>query len=306
MGAFVRLAREGQGNFDAEGMQLRWNYGADGLASVSGLEVRVFATEMVYHPQGDFSIASGAPGGKSPVINGRLSPVLSIDDDSSIRIKGDAGLDRDADGVIDNSIYPTGYYPFYMFKYEMSEQQYADFLNCLTIGQQNSIGVAGTFITQSGIQYFSARPNAACVGADDTRMLAYADWSGLRPMSFLEFSKAYNGARTPRYNCYDTYILGACSNFGSSPVPDVSTHYSWGAGVYGCKSLSGILHEPYVRLSSSTFNRTIHGNGVLSSLGLHDEASWNGLPLIWHDYLNCHNNSFCSYGAGFRLCRTAE
>jgi hypothetical protein len=116
-------------------LQLRWNYGADGLSSVSGLEVRVFAIEMVYSPQGDYSMTAGAaaPGNKIPVINSRLSPVLSADGDASVRIKGDAGLDLDANGTVENTIYPTGYYPFYIVKYEMSEQQYADFLNCLTL-----------------------------------------------------------------------------------------------------------------------------------------------------------------------------
>ena len=218
MGAFVRLGQKGQGNFNAEGMQLQWNYGLDGLNSVNGLEVKVFATEMVYQPQGDFTIGKfrintkvenpwhpdtlfdfnlSASGKNTPVINSRLTPKLSAYGISGIRIKGDAGLDLDSNGTIDNTTYPTGYYPFYLFKYEMSEQQYSDFLNCLSPGQVNNLGIAGTSITMNQGQYFAAAPNRACKGANAIRLLSYADWSGLRPATFLEFQKAYNGPNYP-------------------------------------------------------------------------------------------------------------
>jgi hypothetical protein len=295
MGAFVRLALEGQGNFSSEGMQLRWNYSADGLASVSGLEVRVFAIEMVYHPQGDFSMSMGAaaPGNKIPVINSRLSPVLSADGDASVRIKGNSGIDLDANGSVENTTYPTGYYPFYMFKYEMSEQQYADFLNCLTPTQRTTLGVAGSTITQTGGQYFAAMPNRACVlsnNVDTTvtvprRIFAYADWAGLRPMSYLEFQKSFNGPLSPN------------ANGGPCVISDASGN--WGSGVYGVKGLAGNVSEPYVRISSSVFNRTTHGNGVLAISGLSDTSNWVVSEIGWMA-------PSCSSGSGLRLCRTAE
>ncbi len=294
MGAFVRLAVEGQGNFSADGMQLRWNYGADGLASVSGLEVRVFAIEMVYHPQGDFSmsVGSAAPGNKIPVINSRLSPVLSADGVAGVRIKGDAGIDLDANGMVENTIYPTGYYPFYMFKYEMSEQQYADFLNCLTPTQRTTLGVAGSTITQTAGQYFAAAPNKACAGADVNRLMAYADWSGLRPMSYLEFHKAFNGAKTPN---------GNAGNCGGEGVIDASG--TFGAGVYGVKGLSGNVMEPYARLSSTVFSRSVHGNGAIDASGLSNETTWLAGEINW---IEVNMPWWCGNPAGFRLCRTAE
>jgi hypothetical protein len=303
MGAFVRLAVEGQGNFNAEGMQLRWNYGADGLSSVSGLEVRVFAIEMVYHPQGDFSMSfdASAPGGKFPVINSRLTPALYVNGVNNVRIKGDAGLDLDANGVVDNTTYPTGYYPFYLFKYEMSEQQYADFLNCLTPTQRMTLGVAGNFITQNGDQYFSSRPNAVCLGSNQQRLMAYADWCGLRPMSFMEFQKAYNGPKPPRTFLYYGWEFGEC---GGNPIPDVTTLPDLGAGVYGSKSLSIKAREPFVPISASAFNRTTHGNGVLDSSGLTNETNWQTAGISWLDPYNGEEG--CAYGNGFRLCRTAE
>jgi formylglycine-generating enzyme required for sulfatase activity len=278
MGAFVRLSAEGQGDFNVDAMQLRWNYGADGLSSVSGLEVRVYAIEMVYTPQGDFSMSAGptAPGGKIPVINTRMSPVLSVDNDASIRIKGDAGLDTDANGIVENTTYPTGYYPFYMFKYEMSEQQYADFLNCLTPTQRSTLGVAGATITQTAGQYFASLPNQVCAGANADRVLAYADWAGLRPMSYLEYQKALNGPRASNPN----------------------------GQMYGIKNLGASLREPYVNINSAQFNRTNHGNGVLGLDGLSNVAGWSASEMGTILGYECYGAGCPT--SGFRLCRTAE
>jgi hypothetical protein len=289
MGAFVRLALEGQGNFNAEGMQLRWNYGADGLSSVSGLEVRVYAIEMVYTPQGDFSVTNGpAPGGKTPVINTRLSPPMNLW--GTMRVKGDAGLDTDANGSVDNTIYPTGYYPFYMFKYEMSDQQYADFLNCMTPAQRTALGWGGT-ITETAGQYFAAAPNRACDFSNTQRLLAYSDWAGLRPLSYLEFEKGFHGPKPPQNPDGGRVCCGDAS--GNS-----------GSGVYGAKDMTGNVREPIVIMTSNTFDRNIHGNGILSASGPSDVSSWSSLVIDWLGYGPWWWES--EGRLGFRLCRSAE
>ena len=99
VGCWVYRSAQGSGTFNSTTMQLQWNYGLSGLTDVTGLEVRVFAVEMVYVPQGDFNctailnrgsatnpqsfyfsngISSSrsngqfyAPGDKFPVINSR-------------------------------------------------------------------------------------------------------------------------------------------------------------------------------------------------------------------------------------------
>jgi hypothetical protein len=291
MGAFIRLATEGQGNFNAEGLQLRWNYGAEGLASVSGLEIRVFAIEMVYHPQGDFSMNfdASAPGGKTPVINNRLSPLLYVNGVTGARIKGDAGIDMDGNGVIDNTTYPTGYYPFYLFKYEVSEQQYADFYNCLTTAQRGTLGLAGYNITETDGQFFSSQPNIACGESNAERLLAYADWTGLRPASFLELQKAFNGPKPPN---------GSSGCGGPYAVSNENTD-----GVYGVKGLTGNVNEPFISIISTTFSRAIHGNGVLASNGLTNESTWQVESTQW---TVISAPWYCSGPFGFRLCRSAE
>ena len=359
MGAFVRLGQKGQGNFNAQGIQLQWNYGLDGLNSVNGLEVKVFATEMVYQPQGDFTVSRGfrvmnsydnlfnpdstidyflsASGNNVAIINSRLTPKLTAPGISGIRIKGDAGLDLDSNGTIDNTTYPTGYYPFYLFKYEMSEQAYADFLNCLNQVQVSNLGIAGTSISLNQGQYFAASPNRACKGANAQRLLAYADWSGLRPASYLELNKAYNGPNSPNSG----FGIFNFSTWTYSSEPKYSVHYyngsntgnpgfnngvpfnssgNQGRGLFGAKDLIGNVWEPFVLLNIGFDFQAINGDGVLSSGGTSDQTSWNVNSIKWgnfsHQY-NCEKYyrefpyvetyNFQCYGEwGFRLCRSAE
>jgi hypothetical protein len=55
VGAWLYRSDLGTDTFNVTGMQLQWNYGLNGLTDVAGLEVRVFAVEMVYVPEGDFN-----------------------------------------------------------------------------------------------------------------------------------------------------------------------------------------------------------------------------------------------------------
>ncbi len=129
--------------------------------------------------------------------------------------------------------YPKGYKGFYIMKYELSQEQYCNFLNMLSYTQQkNRIGNAldklnrGDYVfgspkqpsCRNGIAVFSRKNTSqpavfgcnlnpaepffseddgqtlACNYMTGADMLAYLDWSGLRPMSELEYEKA---CRTP-------------------------------------------------------------------------------------------------------------
>jgi hypothetical protein len=357
IGSWIHRSAQGSGTFNSTSMQLQWNYGLSGLNDVTGLELRVFAVEMVFVPQGDFNVAKlfnnsteasahrnfTAPGDNHPIINNRLSPTLNYSDGGNslaIRIKGDVGLDTDNNGSIDNSTYPTGYYSFYCFKYEMSEQQYADFFNTLTSNQMSTLGLAGNNITLTGNQYFSSTPNMACGNSNENRLLAYADWSGLRPMSLLEFNKVSYGPLQPLYyetSCWDPHELrfkgypawgsstaggfsyaynGTPSNVGSYATPG-SNRIQSGASYYGVLDLTGNVHEPVVKMGYFTFQNN-NGNGVLSTNGLADVNYWNGSSIITFIDMLCNSNS--TYGGngapcyfnysivkyGFRYVRSAE
>ena len=345
VGAFVYRSAAGTGTFASTTMQLQWNYGLSGLTNVTGLEVRVFAVEMVYVPQGDFNIAKGfyvistqccggngfnglfnAPGNNFPVINTRLTPSLSYSDGTTatIRIKGDAGIDTNNDGVVDNTSYPTGYKAFYSYKYEMTEQQYADFLNTLTATQITTLGVAGSSITLNNGQYFSSTPNRACGNSNANRLFAYADWSGVRPMTILEFNKASYGPLQPVYNnsCCPHMFGYSSGGVNSNPngfsgnisansiLRDVGFSASAetnrgqsGASYYGIMDFTLNATEPVVKLNQFDFSNQ-NGNGILSSTGVSDISTWITTGMLL--FIDQWRMQYGSNSYGFRYVRSAE
>lgn len=357
VGCWVYRSALGSGTFNNTTMQLQWNYGLSGLTSVTGLEVRVFAVEMVYVPEGDFNCAGKtdpygwgsdvpgfkhsfewwpgsagrtngefyAPGRNFPVINTKLSPTLTYNDGTtaSLRIKGDTGLDTDNNGTIDNTSYPTGYRAFYCYKYEMTEQQYADFLNTLTETQISNLGVAGTGITPTNGQYFSSTPNKACNKATAARLFAYADWSGVRPMSFLEFNKASYGPLQPVADGYSypagsgypdswwewinnwSYEKGATAHNAGLFANSTTTRTQAGASYYGILELTGSTTEPLVKLNYTSFTNA-NGNGVLSSSGTTDISLWKTTEMMIFVDQHYVHYGYSFDNRGFRYVRSAE
>ena len=59
IGAFIYRSADGTGTFSITGAQLRWNYGANSVADNATVDVKVFAVEMVYVPEGSFYVGSG-------------------------------------------------------------------------------------------------------------------------------------------------------------------------------------------------------------------------------------------------------
>jgi hypothetical protein len=252
------------------------------------------------------------PGGqlnKYTVLNNRLTPALTYEENISdyynllydttfsIQVKVDAGIDYNNDDIIENINYPTGYRAVYAYKYEMSEQQYADFLNTLTPAQISTIGIAGSSITLTNGQYFSANPNRACSNADGKKVLAYADWSGLRPMSFLEFNKIDNGPYQPALKNGSTQI----ANVGSLAT-STTTKEQAGATYYGNLDFKGNVYEPVVSLSQSNFTIE-NGNGQLLANGNHDVLTWLASKILFLEYSS--NQTFANK-FGFRYIRSAE
>ena len=98
-------------------------------------------------------------------------------------------------------------------KYEISQEQYADFLNkLLSIQAANRYPSATTYrytVTGSYPNIAANVPNRACNFLNWADALAYADWAGLRPMTELEYEKACRG--TNMYPVFDEYPWGNTS-----------------------------------------------------------------------------------------------
>jgi formylglycine-generating enzyme required for sulfatase activity len=211
IGAFVYRSIAGTGTFTSTGLKLRWDYGADGIAGGTNVEVKVFAIEMVRVLEGAFNAGGG--GGSSAFTSTTISTANATTTPSGTgALGGAAGGYPTGQTAPDNASWPNGYNAFYCMKYEVTQQQYVDFLNTLTQTQAtarkytlnplaNRYAITGTAVGS----YATTNPNVACnylSWADDA---AYADWSGLRPMTELEFEKACRG-----------------------PLAAVSGEYAWG------------------------------------------------------------------------------
>ncbi len=221
-------------------MNVRWNYGENGLTGFDSLMVAVSAIEMVYIPEASFYLGSGGrefnsfTQGAWSVGNTIPYRVLS---ESEIEVANEAGklwITNSTSNFRIPSLFPKGYNAIYCMKYEISQEQYVDFLNSLTYSQQfnrthsnpNSVigtgALSPTLLNRSGIVIknsgvISGKP--AVYGLDYNRngvynepddggsiacnflswmdVAAYLDWCGLRPMTELEFEKIARGPLTP-------------------------------------------------------------------------------------------------------------
>ncbi|NHM05656.1 SUMF1/EgtB/PvdO family nonheme iron enzyme [Flavobacterium sp. CYK-4] len=228
-GVFIHRSAVGGGNIASTAVTLSMNLPA------GTYNFKVYGVEMVNIPQGDFQIGDAAG---SYTYN-------------SITINNTAQTSGLTAGAISASYssavpatFPMGYNSFYCMKYEVSVEQYADFLNSLTFDQQKNrvvtdpISATGSYAMYSGtaLQYrcglsivtpgsngaipavfgsdaTPGTPNSVNDGQDIAMnilswfdLAAYLDWAALRPMTELEFEKVCRG-----------------------PQPRVSGEYAWGS-----------------------------------------------------------------------------
>ncbi len=181
----------------------------------------LFALEMVYVPAGGFTLGDpdttalraaaffrSGPGGRYD----GLFPITS--EEQTLEVGDQPGAlnyrseepeyQGDRQGPVPPE-FPKGVQAFYVQKYEITQGQYAAFLNNLS--KQASYFRANF----AGMHYYKERGSITCadagytagspdrplnfVGWDDG--CAFADWAGLRPMTELEFEKACRGSGKP-------------------------------------------------------------------------------------------------------------
>ncbi|MCJ8289403.1 MAG: SUMF1/EgtB/PvdO family nonheme iron enzyme [Crocinitomicaceae bacterium] len=341
-GIFLYRDADGFGNNDFDNLQMLWDYGIDGLADNDSVEICVYAVEMVYVPQGDFTLGDGNGTTHSTnafeigttnnyvtISTAIINDVQTTNTDAvpltspGIGIDGDGGLDINNDGDVtdpgDNPNFPTGYNSFYTMKYEISQGQYVDFLNKLTIGQgtlrMTALTTSRHNMTGTGNNWTTLTPNRACGRLNWMDLSAYADWTGLRPMTELEYEKSCRGQITSVLNEFAwgstsiyaaLYTLSmdgtgseAITNMGTStgnanysttdpsgPVRSGifasssanNTREETGGSYYGIMELSGNVNEMVVTLGDANglaYDGS-HGDGELALTGNANQLLWPG------------------------------
>lgn len=304
IGVFVRRSDAGLGSgpVAGEAMTVCWHPADSGISIGQTVEIRSFGLEMVYVPDGEFWVGDGLTGFPRTQINTGNPLVEAVDDGGEWR----GGRPR-GQVAPDNENWPNGYNAFYLMKYLTTQGQYADFLNSITPLQASLRAYTGGAnrhtISESGGIYSAANPDRACNYISWADGTAFAAWSGLRPMTELEFEKACRG---PLYPVPGEYAWGtdtittnvmalsgaedgtetvtndvssgaaiyAATRFGSlGNLPmragifatNGADRVSAGAGYWGITELSGHLAERVVLVSHATGRAFsgLHGAGAL-------------------------------------------
>jgi len=167
-----------------------WNYTADGV-SAAAARVKVFAISMVKVPQGAFvydaagagSVANNNYGGGAPVtVTG--PGIAAGNGANNLPLNAPVG-------------WPNGYNGFYIGRYEVTQGQYADFLNTLPSASAAALYATETTfghnITNTGaypLKYAALDRNAVKNYLSVSDAWSYMSWAGLRPLTEMEWEKA--------------------------------------------------------------------------------------------------------------------
>jgi formylglycine-generating enzyme required for sulfatase activity len=290
MGVFVHRSGVGAGAFTQTGLQLRWNYGANGIADGDAVDIKVFAVEMVFVPQGAFQVGDGSVTSvQGQFRNGSTNTPLSISSENALTLGGTTNgnlANNNASGMataddFNNTTtqtlpaaFPKGFNAFYCMKYEISQQQWIDFFNVLSSAQQaarditggtyNSTGKGSDAVTnRNNISWTSGDAtlnggtfgNVACNFLSWMDGAAFADWAALRPMTELEFEKACRGGLTPVANEFawgTTNITGATGISNSGANNEVASNAAANAVFNNNASVQGPLRVGSFATGTST------------------------------------------------------
>lgn len=342
VGGFLYRSAEGSGTFSLAGVRLIWPYAAQGVTFSDIAQVQVFAIEMVYVEQGEFACA------RQFLTLTTINTAAANTPPAGIGSLGGSAGGYPTGTSPPNPAFPNGFSAFYSMKYEVSQRGYVDFLNTLTYDQQASrtafspgspagnaamasgngdgngidIEIPGVASTIPAIYACNLNGNAvfneAADGSDlnmnymsGTDLIAYLDWSGLRPMTEMEYDKACRGTalvvpgefvwgtNTRTTGGYTRVDIGLPNegvtagysttvgnywngfNNGAARVglfaanPGNSGRVTAGATFYGIMDMGSHTAEQAVHVRGDAHGYTgVHGNGALNGGGGADTPGW--------------------------------
>jgi len=296
--------------------------------------------EMVYVPFGAYYLGDGSSANTLGGADGKPLAISGEGAIATLYQRASNGAISAAINNL-NANYPKGYGGFYVMKYETSQEQYVTFLNTLTRAEQetllgasflsalspgryifgdtlqptfrNGIILSGKSSGQpyifdnnlNGNDIYGEDGDGQCVACNYMSLndlLAYASWSGLRPMSELEYERACR-APFPQDPLAGEYPWN--SNSGLSRVTSItaggraaeiagntscnvnsgsgltgsnqgpvrcglfarttSTQVTAGATYWGVMEMAGNVRELVAGVSHTSLSRTTNGGGTFST-----------------------------------------
>ncbi len=227
-GLFLRRSNVSSGNIAIQAAKFVWDYGQDGLsdavAKAANTLTRLYGIEMVYIPTGAFFAGDGASSSEFSFKKGSAddSPWY-ISSENAITTANSASGGyyyqssssggENATGavfLVPNS-FPKGYNGFYLMKYELTEGEWVSFFNTLSSAARLKRDVTGPVdggknsddvVNRNTVSWSHSNPLLKAETLRPARAMTYiswpdaaafADWSGLRPITELEFEKAARG-----------------------------------------------------------------------------------------------------------------
>ncbi|MEM7037863.1 MAG: SUMF1/EgtB/PvdO family nonheme iron enzyme, partial [Bacteroidota bacterium] len=227
----------------------------DGIAAREGMEIVIYGIEMVWVNAGGFWLGDGASNNTFARGDSALPYYVGSAESIAVGTGADQlnGSGAYAPTADIPATWPNGFDGFYCMKYELSQAQYADFLNALTFEQQaartsvapdeasGTVALQPTSPNRNGIRILTpgvaqqgwpaayahnldgtgdfndgaSGETRACNWLDWDDMCAYLDWAALRPMTEMEYEKA---ARGP-----DSLNLAWTYAWGTDEVVDANT-----------------------------------------------------------------------------------
>jgi formylglycine-generating enzyme required for sulfatase activity len=315
-GLFIRRRADGSGSLSNVSVSIRME-----SLPAGQFDFRVFGVEMVQVPQGSFQLGDGNASLGSFKQGNTNNPYTVVSENSISAGSASTSLYTSSTSYRTVSLpanYPKGFDEVYCMKHEISQGQYADFVNTLTSDQASNRQVTGTVfrlnITGSWPVLLANTPHRAMNYMAWSDLLAYLDWSALRPMTELEYEKICRGpaAAVAREFAWGSGIItdannlinnGTANEIATNPIAagggianynnnvilgplrcgfaakSATSRQEAGAGYYGAMELSGNLWEATISTRNNVGAAFVGnvGDGALSAspnAGFANQASW--------------------------------